>query len=468
MNLYRPAFALGLSVAILSGCQSYKPYPLESEAHLEAWSSRSADDESLRAFIAELDQREFPEPFDLSDGIDLHEAERIALFYNPDLRLARLRAGVQAASAEHAGRWEDPQFGIDALRITESVPERWIVSSSFSLTLPISGRLRAERERADASLRAALSAVAELEWETRSRLRDAWVEWSSTQLRVQRTAHLLESVSSLVESTDRLVEAGELPKIEASLITIERMNQTRALFRFRANAYEQQQLIRSLLGLSPDADLRLNPSLSIADNVEIPNTGSLIEHHPTLIRMRDEYAIAEAHLLNEIRKQYPDLTIGPVFESDQGQSRIGLVSGIPLPILNSNARGIAEARAQRELAREQYEITLQQITHELSNAIERLDQTRTQRELYESEIIPLVDRQLSDAQRLLELGESDGLVLLESITRVGQAAMELIDSRSDESLAINQLRSLAGPEHRTEVLTNENHTKNDTENEVQP
>ena len=54
------------------------------------------------------------------------------------------------------------------------------------------------------------------------------------------------------------------------------------------------------------------------------------EQHPALIALHDEYAVSEATLLREIRKQYPDLTIGPAYESEQGDSRIGLVAGIEL------------------------------------------------------------------------------------------------------------------------------------------
>jgi outer membrane protein TolC len=468
-HLYRPALAVGLALAVLTGCQSYQPRPLDSGEYLDAWSSRSADDESLRAFIDSLDQHHFFAPFDLQDGIDLHEAERIALFYNPDLRLARLRAGVDAANAQHARKWDDPELGIDAVRITESVPDRWIVTSSLSITIPISGRLSAERQRTDATLRASLAAIAEQEWSTRAELRGAWVEWSATRLRAERTEHLLESISSLVESTDRLAQAGELPATQASLFAIERLNRTRSLYRLRTEAFALEQRLRALMGLSPDAELVLNPSLTPVDAIMIPDTGTLIERHPMLNRLRDEYAVAEATLLREIRAQYPDLTIGPAYESDQGQSRFGLIGGIPLPILNANARGIAEARAQRELARALYETTLERTMHELRVAIERVDQARTQRTMYESEIVPLVDRQLGDAQRLLELGESDGLVLLESLTRAAQAAMELIDTRLEESLAINQLRSLVGPELPTvdeeSISTNEN---TDTHTEVQP
>ena len=468
-NLYRPALTLGLAIASLAGCQSYQPHPLDSGVHLDAWSSRSTDDESLRAFIGTLDQHQFSDPFDLQDGIDLHEAERIALFYNAELRLARLRAGVNAAKAEHSGRWKDPDLGIDASRITQNVPDQWIVASSISITIPISGRLSAERQRTDAALRAAFSAIAEREWEIRTELRNAWAEWSATKIRATRTEILLKSISSLVESTDRLARTGELPTTQASLFAIERLNRTLALQRLRAESFTHEQRLRTLMGLSPDAKLALNTSLMPADAVVIPDKAAIIERHPTLNRLRAEYAAAEATLLREIRAQYPDLTIGPSYESDQGQSRIGLIGGIPLPILNANTRGIAEARAQRELSRAQYETTLERFMHELATAIERVDQALLRRAMYESEIVPQIDRQLGDAQRLLELGESDGLVLLESLTRAGQASMELIDTRLEESLAINRLRSLVGPELPAPSDKNPNTNDNtDTHSEVHP
>lgn len=450
-----PTFALGIAVASLSGCQSYQPRPLDPSAHLESWSSRSVHDESLRTFIETLDPVHHPEPFNLDDGIALHEAERIALYYNPDLRLARLRAGVHAASAEYAGRWDDPELDLDAMRITDSVPDRWIVASSLSITIPISGRLAAERQRADDAFRASISAIAEHEWAIRTELRDAWVEHAATHLRIARTEQLLESLGSLTESTDRLAAAGELPATQASLFAIEHLNLTRAVHRLRADSFIQEQQLRSLMGLSPDAPLTFNPSISPVASVAIPDTETLIAHHPTLVRLRDEYAVAESTLLREIRAQYPDLTIDPSYESDQGQSRIGVIAGIPLPILNSNKQGIAQARAQRELARAQYETALERVVHELRVAIERVNQTRAQRTMYESQVAPLVDQQLIDARRLLELGETEGLVLLESLTRAQRASLELIDTRLEESRALNHLRALAQPSEHSISDSNE-------------
>ena len=468
ITLYFPAIALGFALAVLAGCQSYEPRPLDPGGHIDAWSSRSPSDESFRMFLDALDTQAHPGSFDLSDGIHLHEAERIALFYNPDLRLARLRAEVRAGVAEFSGRWDDPEFSVDALRVTENVPDEWIIGSSLTVTIPISGRLRAERDRAEASLRAALSGVVEEEWAVRSRVRDAWYEWSATRLREERIGALLGSVSALLGSADRLGEDGELPSDQVSLITIEGLNLKRAHQRLRADGFVQEQRLRALMGLSPEPELRLIPSLSVPDPIEVPDHETLIENHPTLVKLRDEYEVAEATLLREIRAQYPDLTIGPMYESDQGQSRIGFVGGIPLPILNSNARGIAEARGERALARARYETALERVLHDIAVARARVEQSAIQRAMYESEIVPLVDRQFEDAQRLLDLGESDGMVLLESITRAGETSMEMIETRLEESRAANALRTLVGPDPRAVSSVHTTNTKNEMRSEVQP
>ncbi len=206
-----------------------------------------------------------------------------------------------------------------------------------------------------------------------------------------------------------------------------------------------QQHIIAIMGLTPEAKLNLLPSISMNPEFPTPSFDLIIEEHPALIALHDEYAVSEAALLHEIRKQYPDLTIGPAYESEQGESRIGLISGIPLPILNSNKKGIARARAQRELARGAYETQLQRHRSALSIALLNANNAKQQRIDMESVLVPLVDKQLSDAQRLLELGESDGLVLLESLQRAGQTTNEIIDARLAEALAITQLQAHMGP-----------------------
>lgn len=430
---------------LVGGCRSYEAVPLDLSAHREAWRARMPSDDAVVAFAARLAQSGEPCEFDLSDGLNLAEGEVVALVFNPDLRLARLRAGIAAATAEHAGLWDDPQFGLDFLSLTEGASNPLVVTPGLSFTLPISGRLEAEKARADATLAAELTRVAEQEWQTRVEVRKAWLRWSAARLKAEQTERLLASIESLVSSTARLAEAGEIVRTEAALFTIEHASQRQSLLRSRGEAAEAEQTLRSLMGLAPEAPLELVPTVTIHAASDDMSHDAVAERNLTLARLREEYEIAEQTLRREVRKQYPDLTIGPLAEFDRGDTLLGFSVALPIPILNANKQGIAEAHAERDLARAAFETAYERLVGSLAATRARLASIREQREFIETEIAPMVDRQLTDAQNLLQLGEGGTLVLLESLTRVVQTQMALVDARLGESLALAELTLLFGP-----------------------
>ena len=443
---------LMVAVAALGvmGCTTYESSPLDPAAHRAAWLLRSPSDEAVQKFAAEVMAAGDSEAsvFDADDGLSLGDAELVALVYNPNLRLARLRAGVATATAEHAGRWDDPEFSIDVLRITESVANPWVISPGLSITLPISGRLAVEKDRAGAAMRAELERVGETEWDVRHEVRLAWLGWSAAELRERELGSLVESLNGLVDSTSRLAAAGEMVRTEAALFAIERAQRESELRRLRGEIGEHELRLRSLMGLAPGAPVTLIPSLNL------PGNGSLVvttlNGNPSLARLRAGYEVAEQTLRREIRKQFPDLTIGPVYESDEGQSKIGLGGGIPIPILNSNAQGIAEAEAERELARAMFETEYERLAGSMAEARARASMLGEERALMVEQVAPLIDRQLEDARRLLGLGEGGGLVLLESLVRAHDTKMRLIDVWHDEARAHATISYLAGPATRIE------------------
>ena len=451
ISIIRGSLALvGLSV-VLSGCQRYQPRSLDPEEHRARWLERSPQSAGVVEFAQQLaDSGDSVSEYDPSDGITCAEAELIALVFNPELRLARLRAGMTAATAEHAGLWDDPEFSIDFLRITESVSTPWVITPGLAFTIPISGRLEVEKSRADAALRAELTRVAEDEWRVRHKVRQAWLAWSAALLRAQETSRLIESMGGLTDSTTRLAEAGELPRTEAALFVIERSQRQQERTRLEGEAAVAEQRLRMLLGLSPSAPLELLPSIDLPnDSVEGRGIASSLE----LRQLREEYEVAEHALHREIRKQYPDLTIGPLYETDQGQSRIGFLGAIPLPILNANRQGIAEATAERELAHAAFETTAEQLEGSLAVARAESRMLRAEYEELASVIGPMIDRQVSDATRLVELGEGGGLVLLESLSRSHDTKLTIIDLRRELALAAAEEHFLLGPEWQTTEST---------------
>lgn len=433
---------------LLAGCRSYRPHPLDSDAHLAAWRARTPSDQPVREFAERLAASgdDVFGDFDPDDGLDRAEAEVVALVYNPDLRLERLRAGVAAASAEHAGLWRDPEFSLDLLRITESVSDTWFVSPGLALTIPLSGRLAVEEARADAALRAELSRVAEAEWAIRRDLRARWLEWSASTLRVEAQEELLRSVDALVSTAIRLAEAGEMPRTEATLLEIEQKQRIAELRRLRGAAAAAELELRALMGLAPGAPVRLVVALEPSRVEALTSEEELVRRNPTLARLAREYEVAEQALRLEISEQYPDIVLGPLYESDQGQSRIGLSGAIPIPVLNANRQGIAETAAERDLARATWETECERLIGEMAAVRARAAAIEAERGQLLSEVVPLVDRQIEDAGRLLELGEGGGLVLLETLVRAHDVRMDLIGVTLAQAGAQVRLRYLLGPE----------------------
>ena len=443
---FRSVVAVAIGVAALAGCQSYQSSPLDPEAYESSWRLRTPSDEAVRAFAARLAEEGLTDapPFDPDDGLSIPEAELVALVFNPDLRLARLRAGVAQATAEHAGRWDDPTFSIDVLRITESVANPWVITPGLAITIPISGRLAAEKARANAAVSVELDRIAEAEWRIRRDVRLTWAEWSAARLKYEELQQFVDSMKSLTESTGQLAETGELPRTEAALFSIEQMQRAYELRRLGGDVAVLEQHLRTLLGLSPEAPIQFTPILSFGVTAD-SEVGDVASRNLSLARLRQEYEVAEQTLRREIRKQYPDLTIGPLYETDQGQSRIGFLGAIPIPILNANRQGIAEATAEREVARAAFETQLERIIGAIAAMRARATALREGREQITDHLAPLLDRQLDDARRLLEFGESGGLVLLESLVRAHKAKLHLIDVRLDEARAHIELDYLTGP-----------------------
>jgi len=443
---------LALAAAALAGCQSYEPLPLNPAQHREAWHARTLEDGSLKEFMARLDRLDRGldrdvTGFDPLDGLSLREGQLVALVFNPGLRIARLRVGRAEATAEYAGLWADPELSLSVLRVTESVPDPWIVTSGLTFSIPLSGRLAAERGLAAAEQRAAQQRVREAEWTVWHEVRKAWIEWSAARLRVAETERLVEALDGLVNTAAQMAESGELQRTQAALFALEQAQRRNQLWRLRGRVDAAQQRLRAHMGLAPEAPVTLVPSLPLSTgSVDTDVTPEEIaDRNPSLARLRREYDVAEESLKREIRRQVPDLVLGPQVESDEGQSRVGFLGGIPLPFLNANRRAIAEARIEREIARATFEVEYESLIGRWAAVTAQAEALAKQRADIEKVLVPLVDRQLADALHLMRLGEGGSLVLLESFARAHETKLELIETRSIESLARAELAYLIGP-----------------------
>lgn len=447
------------------GCQSYQPKPLDLPAHGAAFLARTPDSPDVRSFAETLASRSSAAnapsaTFDPADGLTCSEAEVIALVYNADLRLARLRAGVARATAANSGLWEDPTLGVNLARIVQSTPEPWKVFTNLGITLPISGRLAIEQQRADAQYAAELARLAEREWSVRMSVRRAWCEWIALDDQLAAGRDFITRVDQVLAVVDQMERAGEIARTEARLFRIEKSTKASELALLEAETAHANLRLRRLMGLSPDAPLHFQavgggPVRSDRANDALAT--DLENRSPSILVAKAEYQAAETALALEIRKQYPDLHLAPGYGREDGQDQILLGLSMPLPILNANRRAVAEAQANRDLARTAAETTLERVTSDLRAARVRVAAAARRRTTLETEIVPLVDAQYTDAREVARLGEVNTLVLLESLKRQHEAKLALVAAVRDESLADIDLEELLGPAAATLAHTADTH-----------
>ncbi len=436
----------------LTGCQSYERKPLDLDATRSAWLSRSPADPSVREFAAALDRAEGgsqAEGFDPSDGLSLDEAEAVVLVFNPDLRQARLEANVTRATAALAGLWQDPVLGVDLERIVSGAggANPWVAGSTIGITIPISGRLEAEKARAGADLAAELDRVAAKEWATRSALRELWVEWSAARVRAEVAEELITRLRDVASLADRQEKAGSMTRVDARLFRVELAGREADLIAVSAKVKELELQLRAMLGLAPQAPLTLVPTVTFAARTtSIDELRPLLESsNPELAAVRAEYEVAEQSLRTEVRKQYPDLAIGPGYGTDQGDDRVLLGLSLPIPLWNRNQQGVAQASARREVARGRFETTYEHLAYKLAIALTRFEAGKAQRALVESSVVPQADEQEADVRRVAALGRVDPLLLLESLKTQYAAKVRLVEARASESIGAVRLDELIGP-----------------------
>lgn len=433
--------AAGASALLqLSGCQHLPPQPLDLDAFEVALQERELDVEPVRAYAAALRSKQDTDTpgFDTSDGLSLTEAEPVALWYNPQLRIARLEA-IRAGAVEEAGTlWPDPVMEVSGgrKRVAESAPriERsWISMASIRITIPLSGRLGAERDLLETQSHVATLHVVEQEWETITALRAAWAHWWAAHEHVTILAGYLSLLGRFEETASSLARVGEIPPSSARLFTIEHARIAAELEGGRAQEIEARTAVLALMGLVPDAAVQLTAALP--DAPEFTETRDRVAGHPRIARLRAAYQAAEDRLRVEIRKQYPDITLSPTYADEDDETQVTLGLGYPVPVWNLNRRGIAEAAADRDIARAQVEAAYQQLLAEVARAEAAMTGNSAQRQYLAQTVAPAVDEQVDEALSLLAIGEIDIILIYEALTQALLVKKQLIDATLAEAKA---------------------------------
>jgi outer membrane protein TolC len=383
--------------------------------------------------------------FDLADGLDVHEAEVLVLFTAPELRLARRAHDVVAAGRVAAGRWQDPVLGVDGAAVL--APRNLLeYGVGLEFTLPVLGSARSEQRAADAEAEVARAEVAALEWRTRSELRGEWLRWSALDERARAEERLARAFDDFAASAERWRAAGALSALEARLVATRAVAQRVEVESRLAQAEAARLALLATLGLSAASALELVPESNVRAAPARLALDELAARSPQLAAVRARHAFAEARLARELRRQYPDVSLGLGYGSEDEDDRVLFGLALPLPLWNRNARAIAVALAERELERERYEIALADLEQAEAAARVRHERALARRDLVEGQLLPLVEAAAADLALLERSGRVEIAHVLEALAARREALAAKAEVAIELALAVAELEALTGPD----------------------
>lgn len=403
------SFYTGLGLlSLLASCSVYKNAPIDLNAEEAAWKQESGT-------IGHT-------------PVNQTQARQIGLLLNPDLNKARLKLAASKAVAKQSGWWNDPSFSWD---IEQVLQENTInMSGSLGFTIPVTGLPALEKQVAEQYKEADFWLLRQAELDFLSTLDQAWNKLAVTQRRkavIQDRLDVLKQENGMIE---KLIAAGEV-EFSSRQVASQRMNDAIREFQtVKETELEQQMELVKLMGMHPSSAQRLrfltSQGFRIPAPVSAPSPAALMESPKVKVQMA-AYATTETLLKTEIRRQYPELELGPSFTRDDGEKEVGGEIGFNIPLWNRNRKAIAEARGARDTSRLD---TVQLWKAELFNA-RQLDASqqmvirhcRTERQRMEA-----FSASVQTMEKLHGIGEASLLELAENRHQLYESHLAFLDN----------------------------------------
>lgn len=338
------------------GCVHYQPQPITAEATLEDFQARRLDAPDISEFLVDrVGVDTWPPPV-----WDLGTLTLAALYYSPDLDVARARWGVIEAGTITAGARPDPSLaasiGYDS---TSKMIRPWIPEVVLSLPVETAGKRGLRVSRARALSQAAQLDVLQTAWAVRGRLSRAFVDLFQAQEMEAELARLHEVQLQSVALLEAQLDAGAISANELSQARID-AGRTRLAALEAAHKRRRARVdLASAVGVPSAAFEGIEISFDGLDHLTTePPTDEIrrqaLVHRADILSGLAAYEAAQNTLQLEIAKQYPDLDIGAGYQLDQVVNKWTLGLNVILPIFNRNKGPIAEAEAARTAAAAQF------------------------------------------------------------------------------------------------------------------
>jgi outer membrane protein TolC len=424
--------AMPFFILLLGGCAVYRAKPLDLNATLPSRIPRLTVDLS-RLHVPHLT----PHRFDPSNGLDGTEVAMLAVANNPELKLARDKAGITGAQAFAAGLLPDPQVDIGADFPTNGISGSSSTATSVGLSYDFESLIthRVAKAAAHAKLRQADLELLWQDWQVASRARQLYTRTleqnrlmrllkDERNLLANRYRHIhqaLQEGNATVETAD--TDLAALQDAERRINDLQRTNNS------------THHDLNQLLGISPDIDLPLVGEAS-APPLNATKVKALVarlaSRRPDLLALQAGYRSGDLAYRRAILEQFPALNVGLTRASDTSNVHtIGFSVSMNLPLFNRNRGQIAVTRADRQRLYDEFETRLMQARADISKimADQKLLERQRTRVLRG---ISLQEKAVADSEAAFRAGNIDEMTYVALRTSLIKNRIEL--NRLDQTI----------------------------------
>ena len=440
--------------AVLGGCAHYQAAPIDPQRSVEEFAGRRLEDPSLQADLAHLlpaAPTSWP-PQEWDRGALL----AIALVRNPQLAVARAQVEAALAHETTTGQLLNPDLTLQSEYGAHGEPHPWLYGVAFDWVVRSPARRHLEQEISHLDTTNTRLELLDRIWTLRRELIAALSDWENARRRLTLLEQLAAAQERLRVGEMKRVKAGEDSPSESVTAEQACIETEQQQAQARAAVDTAQVAAAKALGLPPDtlnsvrfawSDWGSPPVLGDKERGDASEQALL--SRSDLKAAIGEYSIAEAQFKLAVKRQYPQLVLGPGYYWDHGISKFPLDVGFTLP-LNGNKAEIAAARAARDIAGKRM-LALQADIFGAIAAAERAEHLARASTDTAERRLENARRQAAQAELALHLGESNVMEGVGSQVLAIRAELEVLEMRAQLQTARNDLEDvlhtpLSGPE----------------------
>ena len=438
-----PILILVLSLS-LAACADFQDRPLDPASSALRIAARSLADAGLRRFMERwLPGAPWPPP-----RWDLDRLTLAAIYYHPDLALARAQADIADAATVTAAQRPNPFLTLTPTWIRNlgtAAAAPWIAATLVSIPIETAGKRDYRMDRSAQLADAARLRVADAAWQARARLRQAMLEVYAAQEAERLARQQLAIEAALDLRLEQQWAAGEVARLEVTRSQTALGHARLAVSAAGKRRAESRVMLAAAIGLPVDAlagvefDFANLAAPLALDALALPRLReAALRERPDLLAALADYAAAQAALQLEIANQYPNIQANPGYTWEVGEHRWTLGAMMPLPILHQNQGAIAEAEARRRESAARFDALQTRVLQDIDRARAGLQAVSSKWDDAEKQMGIQQDN-LRSAQALFQAGETDRLALLGAELELAAAERARLDVLVETQQAVNAL-----------------------------